>query len=119
MGGTLIVGDKGTWYNGAISLNGEDKFVGSGAHSATKDLPITLPRVKNHHWEFAEAIRGGAKPFSHFDHSVPLTEMVLLGCISQRIEGELKWDQKAGRFTNSEAANALLKPYVRDGWKIG
>ena len=110
MGGTLIVGDKGTWYNGALSLNGEDKFVGSGAHPATKDLPKTLPRVKNHHWEFAEAIRGGAKPLSHFDHAVPLTEMVLLGCISQRIEGELKWDQKAGRFTNNEAANALLDP---------
>ena len=119
MGGTLIVGDKGTWYNGAISLNGEEKFVGGGAHPATRDLPRTLPRVRNHHWEFAEAIRGGAKPLSHFDHAVPLTEMVLLGCISQQIEGELKWDQAAGRFTNSEAANALLKPHIRDGWKIG
>ena len=80
---------------------------------------MTLPRVKNHHWEFAEAIRGGAKPYSHFDHSVPLTELVLLGCISQRVPGELKWDAGACRFTNSKEASQLLKPYVREGWKIG
>ena len=80
---------------------------------------MTLPRVQGHHWEFAEAIRGGARPFSDYDHSVPLTEMVLLGCISQRVAGPLEWNQAEGRFTNSEEANALLRPYVRHGWSIG
>jgi len=118
-GSVLIIGSKGKLLNDAVCMKGEPKFRGFAQHDATKGVPVTLPRVKNHHWEFAEAIRGGAKPYSHFDHSVPLTEMVLLGCISQRVPGELKWDAGACRFTNSKEANQLLKPYVREGWKIG
>ena len=65
------------------------------------------------------AVRGGARPFSDVDHSVPLTEAVLLGCISQRVAGRLDWDAANGRFTNAEEANALLRPHVRHGWSIG
>lgn len=119
LGGSLIMGDKGMFMNGAVCMKGEAKFRGFAQHDATKGIPVTLPRVKNHHWEFAESIRGGAKPFSHIDHSIPLTEAVLLGCVSQRIPGELKWDAKRCRFINSAEANTLLKPYVRSGWEIG
>jgi hypothetical protein len=119
-GGTLIIGKDAMYVNGAVSLAGEEKFRGIAQHAATKDLPQTLPRVKNHHWDFAEAARGReGRPLSDHDHSVPLTEMVLLGCISQQVEGELKWDAAAGRFTNSDAANKLLKPQLRSGWEIG
>jgi len=118
-GSVLIIGEKGMFMNGAVCMKGEPKFRGYAQHEATKDIPITLPRVKNHHWEFAESIRGGAKPFSHIDHSVPLTEAVLLGCISQQVSGELKWDAGACRFTNSAEGNLLLKPHIRDGWRIG
>ncbi|MGN0846379.1 MAG: Gfo/Idh/MocA family protein [Kiritimatiellia bacterium] len=117
--GTTVVGEKGIWWNGQVMMAGETKFTRYQDHPATKDIPVTLPRVKGHHWEFAEAVRGGGRPFSDYDHSVPLTEMILLGCISQRIPGKLEWDQAAGRFTNSDEANALLKPYVRHGWSIG
>jgi predicted dehydrogenase len=119
VGSTLIKGEKGQFMNGAVCMKGEAKFRGYAQHDATKDIPVTLPRVKSHHWEFAEAVRGGATPYSHIDHSIPLTEAVLLGCISQRVPGELKWDAAAGRFTNSPEANALLKPFVRDGWAVG
>lgn len=119
LGGTTIVGTKGIWWNGQIMMAGETKFTRHQDHPATRDIPVTLPRVQGHHWEFAEAIRGGTRPFSDYDHSVPLTEMVLLGCISQRVAGPLEWNQAEGRFTNSEEANALLRPYVRHGWSIG
>ena len=119
LGGTTIVGANGVFRGGTLMLKGERKFIRWQDHPATRDLPVTLPRVKNHHWEFAEAVRGGAKPFSHVDHSVPLTEAVLLGCISQRVPGKLVWDAAKGRFANSEEANALLVPYVRPGWEIG
>ncbi len=118
-GGLTVIGSKGTICNDKLCLEGESKFVGVSQHEATREIPVTLPRVKGHHWEFAEAVRGGARPFSHIDHSVPLTELVLLGCISQQVPGELKWDARRGRFTNSAAANALLRPHVRDGWEIG
>ena len=119
LGGTTIVGANGVFRGGTLMMKGERKFIRWQDHPATRDLPVTLPRVKNHHWEFAEAVRGGAKPFSHIDHSVPLTEAVLLGCISQRIPGKLVWDAAKGRFANSEEANALLVPYIRPGWELG
>ena len=119
VGSTLIKGEKGQFMNGAVCMKGEAKFRGIAQHDATKDIPETLPRVKNHHWEFAESIRGGATPLSHFDHACPLTEAVLLGCVSQQVPGELKWNASAGRFANSKEANRLLKPFVRDGWEIG
>lgn len=118
-GGVMIIGDKGILSNDAICMKDEPKFRGWAQHEATKNVPVSLPRVKNHHWEFAEAVRGGDRPFSHIDHSVPLTEAVLLGCISQRIAGKLEWDASRCRFTNSAEANKLLKPYVREGWSIG
>ena len=118
-GGRIVVGEKGALWGGQVRLEGEQKFVRHQDHPATRDLPQTLPRVMGHHWEFAAAVRGGARPFSDIDHSVPLTEMVLLGCISQRVPGKLVWNQAKGRFANSEAANLLLAPHVRHGWSIG
>ena len=119
IGGTLIAGTEGVYWGGQVMMKGENKFTRHQDHPATKSIPVSLPRVKGHHWEFAEAVRGGSRPFSDWDHSVPLTEMVLLGCISQRVPGRLDWDMKSGRFTNSDAANKLLTPYVRPTWTIG
>jgi predicted dehydrogenase len=118
-GGVTLIGDQAVICNDAICMKDEPKFRGLAQHAATKDIPVSLPRVKGHHWEFAEAVRGGAKPFSHIDHSVPLTEAVLLGCASQQVSGELRWDARRCRFTNSDEANKLLKPHVRAGWEIG
>jgi hypothetical protein len=28
------------------------------------------------------------------------------------------WDAKNARFTNSEEANKLLRPFVRKGWEL-
>ena len=117
---TIVAGANGVLKGGAhLMMKGERKFIRWQDHPATRDLPVTLPRVKGHHWEFAEAVRGGARPFSDIDHSVPLTEAVLLGCISQRVGGRLDWNAAKCRFANSEEANALLAPYVRPGWTIG
>ena len=117
--GRIVVGEKGSLWGGQVWMKGDAKFVRHQDHPATRELPQSLPRVLNHHWEFAEAIRGGARPFSDIDHSVPLTEAVLLGCIAQRVPGKLAWNQAKGRFEDSEVANLLLKPHVRHGWSIG
>jgi hypothetical protein len=119
VGGVLILGSKGKMMNDAVCMHGEPKFRGFAQHDATKGIPLALPRVQNHHWEFAQAVRGGATPFSHVDHAVPLTEMVLLGCISQQVEGALRWDAQAGCFADRPDADRLLKPEVRAGWEIG
>ena len=39
--------------------------------------------------------------------------------IANRFPGQtLKWDTAALRFTNNDAANALIDPPYREGWKV-
>ena len=49
---------------------------------------------------------------------MPLTELVLLGCIAVRSGEYLQWDGPNMRFTNSAPANKLLKPDYQNDWKL-
>ena len=52
-------------------------------------------------------------------HGGPLTQVALLGLIAIRFPNEtLQWDDKAGRFTNHDAANAHLRSAYRAGWSL-
>ena len=78
-----------------------------------------IPRVKNHHWDWLEAIRTGRPAGSNFDYGGPLTELGLLGAIAVRFPTQkLEWDSDAMRFTNFSEANGLLKTPYRDGWTL-
>lgn len=75
----------------------------------------------HHHKNFADAIRGDipGKPLTNFDYSGPMTEAVLLGTVAMRLPGEtLKWDEAAGTFLGSDAANALIHEKYREGWEV-
>ncbi|MDA3926191.1 MAG: Gfo/Idh/MocA family oxidoreductase [Kiritimatiellae bacterium] len=118
LGGKTIITERAVIKNDAVCWNEEDKFNGFAKDELCQKVAESIPRVKGHHWEFAEAIRGGNKPLSHHDHSVPLTEGVLLGCIAQQAPGQLQWDAVAMKFSNSFEGNKLVNPYIRDGWSI-
>ncbi len=118
LGGQTIITDRAIVRGDAIAWNQDEKFKGFAKDDECCKVAESIPRVKGHHWEFAEAIRGGDRPLSHHDHSVPLTEGILLGCISQRVPGELRWNAAAMKFENSDAANGLLREPPREGWTI-
>lgn len=118
--GMYMVGSEATLSTGgrptdALQITEEAKFL-----ELRRNQPKpTFPRVPGNHWrEWIDAIKSeGATPGSNFDYAAPLTQMALLGTIAQRLPGEkLQWDDAAGRFTNSEPANALLKIAARPGW---
>ena len=78
-----------------------------------------ITRVKNHAWDWLEAIRTGRQAGSNFGYGGPLTQAALLGAIAIRFPGQkLKWDDKNMRFTNHEAANAYINPPYRSGWTL-
>ena len=125
-GGQLIVGSKGTVYDGNDYCN-SPRFI---PESLQKELaeggkfpPKTIPRpnpVGNPHKEWTTAIRANnpAGAGSNFEYSVPFTEMVCLGSVAIRVGKKFSWDSAAMKTSLSEA-DALLRPVYRKGWSPG
>ena len=119
--GAVIFGDKGMIVHGSHGGGGcyltpeelMDQYSG-------KNAPLVkIPRVKGHAWDWADAIRNGRKAGSDFSYGGPLTQLALLGLVALRFPGQtLQWDDKKVRFPNNKAANDLLNPPYRKGWKL-
>ncbi|HUF61582.1 MAG TPA: Gfo/Idh/MocA family oxidoreductase [Verrucomicrobiales bacterium] len=93
--------------------------------------PLLLPRDKfqgvprpefeprNHYHHFADACLGGEKTETHFLHSGPMTEAILLGTVAIRRPGQLlEWDHAGMRIPNAPEVESLLRRSYRDGWEV-
>ena len=76
------------------------------------------PPLGNFQEEFFRACKTDLKTSCNFDYNGLMTEQMALGLVAYRAGKKLAYDGKAGRVTNDEAANALLKRPYRDGWPI-
>jgi len=133
--GCLIIGDKGMLVStndyGAdsyIGFKGEEKMVSTRKKEAFEHIPegAIVRNDGGQQRELVNAVKGvevknttkGEKVtcFSDVDHSVPMLESMLVGCIAQQVEGKLTWDTKKQTFKNKEA-DALLVPHIRKGWE--
>jgi hypothetical protein len=86
---------------------------------AYKLPPKKIPRAKEHHQDWLEAIRSGRKAGSDFSYGGPLTEIALLGVIAVKMAGtKLEWDAEKVQFTNCPQANRFVDPPYREGWKL-
>ena len=127
----------------AIALDGDKEFVDVFQHEAAKGVARSIPFrsdsaaatgkstvemkgfANGHYIEFLDAIRGEgnyyeqthSRCFSDIEYSIPQMEGILVGCIAQQVSGKLKWCSKKQQF-DVAAANALVKPFLRDGWKF-
>ena len=73
--------------------------------------PQKYPRVKNHFAEFLDAIQQNRQTNTPFELGGKISLMGLIGTVATRFPGQrLTFDAQAMRFTNCEAANALLRP---------
>ena len=87
-----------------------------------KALGAKLPRINrrqsDHARNFLLSAMGKEKTRSSFYISGVLTQVFCLGCISQRLGGELEFDRKTKQITNNKVANQLLVgPPPRKGWE--
>ena len=81
----------------------------------------TLARTAvNHEQNWIEGCKGGPTPNSDFEIAVPLNEIIILGNAAIRAqEGKkLAYDAENMKFTNSDAATALLTREARAGWEL-
>jgi predicted dehydrogenase len=119
--GAIMFGDKGMITHGSHGGGGcqllpekvMNQFSGKNAPAEK------IVRVKNHAWDWIDAIRNGRQAGSNFGYGGPLTQVALIGAIAIRFPGQkLEWDEKKARFTNHKEANAYVNPPYRKGWSL-
>jgi hypothetical protein len=117
--GAVALGDKGSIMYGSHGAGGV-RIVPEEKMRAYKQPEKTLPRGKEHHRDWLQAIRSGTKAGSDFtSYGGPLTEIAMLGVIGIKLPGtKLEWDAENVKFTNCPEANQYVKPPYRDGWTL-
>jgi predicted dehydrogenase len=114
-GGSLFIGSKGKMHTGCYGL-------------PVKPLPDRDDYVRpeyefdspgGHQGGWVKGCLEGKKCVSDFSYAGPLTEVVLLGVVSQRVPVPLEYDPATRRFTNNETANQYLSREYRPGWELG
>jgi predicted dehydrogenase len=102
--GVMFLGSKATLhghYNDFKVIPNEGTEIG---------LPEpSLPRSPGHHREWLDAIRTRQPTSCNFAYGQGLSTVGHLGNIALRTGQTIQWDAQAGRITNSDAANALLR----------
>jgi len=134
--GCLLVGDKGKVFSpddyGAqfyLKLEGETEYKNGRDHPATKPIPQTIPRNPargdgdyRQHAEWLIAIKSNRPelPFSRFEITAYLTEIILLGCIALRVgKGKrMEWDGPGMKSKNIAEAAQFVKREYRKGWSL-
>ncbi len=120
--GSLIIGSEGTlftrtWHGGASKedmflLLPKKKFLGY------EPPAITLPRTREHHYEWVEACKGGPRTQSDFAYAGTLTEGLLVGALALHTGRRIEWDAKNMRAVNCPEATPYIKPRFRPGWEV-
>ncbi len=121
--GSLIVGSKGTlytrtWHGGGekdgdmFALLPKKEFIGFEPPAPT------LPRTREHHFEWIEACKGRGITQSNFAYGATLTEGLLVGQLALRTGKRIEWDADKMRATNCAEADAFIHPAFRAGWEI-
>ncbi|QDT69957.1 putative oxidoreductase YvaA [Planctomycetes bacterium MalM25] len=112
----LYAGDvvfQGDSHHSPLRILSEEKH----AELEAAGLQIQFGKHSDHYANFLLACRGDEQTRSPFSVSGPLSQMLTLGCIAQRLGGDLDFDRDAKRFTNNDRANKLLSDTPRDGWE--
>ena len=112
-------------------LYGEGLTFKGGSHSATleiipktkmKEMEAKLPKFpkgnSDHFKNFMLACKGQETCRSSFNVAGPLSQVLVLGVLAQRLNTKLCFDRATKQITNHQVANALLAgPPPRKGWE--
>jgi len=81
-----------------------------------------IPRLKSGDetpiQEWIDGIKNDFLPESNFNYSAELTEMALIGVLSQRFGGKIDYDAEKMQIINRPELNKFLREEARDGWKV-
>lgn len=120
--GMIMVGDKVSLMTGGRPNDPKLLLPEEEWTRFTKNLPKeTIPRVEGGpQAEWLRAIKGeGPMPCSNFEYSARLTEMALLGVLSQRFNTRIEYDSANMKVKNHPDFDVYIHEPVRDGWAFG
>jgi len=117
--GAVVLGDQGAIMYGSHGAGGL-RIIPEAKMKEYKLPGKTIPRAKEHHQDWIEAIRSGKPAGSDFSYGGPLTELALLGVIAvKKLGTRLEWDSQAMQFKNCPEASGLVNPPpFRAGWTL-
>ncbi len=119
--------DPNRWPNGVLFVGSKGKLVADyGKHQLLPEEAFAdfkrpepfIPPSIGHHQEWIRACKTGEKTTCDFSYSGPLTEAVLLGNVSFRVQSPLEWDWKNLKATNCPEADRFVRREYRQGWKL-
>ena len=122
--GMIMVGSKCSLITGGRPNNPKLLVSDQEWEDFKNNMPDqTIPRLK---WgdetpvhEWIDAIKNDYLPESNFSYGADLTEMALIGTLSQRFAAKIQYDSKKMKITNRPDINEFLKEPARDGWRYG
>src|SRR5713101_1759113 len=117
-GGQLWIGDDGKMVAGVYAENPKLLNAERMAAVTAHPLEVRYPRIQGGSYaEFINGVRTGTPCGSDFaNHATGLTEMVLLGCLAQRIGSVVDLDAATGRILTSLPED-WLSPTYRSGFR--
>ncbi|HEU5071064.1 MAG TPA: Gfo/Idh/MocA family oxidoreductase [Verrucomicrobiae bacterium] len=115
--GKVIYGEgltfKGGTHGSTLQIIPESK-----AKEMASKLPPVPKSPSNHFKNFLLACKGEEKCRSSFAVAGPLSQVLVLGVLAQRMNTNLKFDRATKQITNNKTANAfLVGPPPRKGWE--
>ena len=119
--------DPNRWPNGVVFVGSKGKLVADyGKHQLLPEEAFAdfkrpepfIPPSIGHHQEWIRACKTGEKTTCDFAYSGPLTEAVLLGNLSFRVQSPLEWDWKNLKASNCPEAERFVRREYRSGWQL-
>lgn len=120
--GAILVGEKGVLFHGSHGAGGL-RIAPKALHESYQRPKKRIRRITGesggHEQDWIRACKDGEPASSSFEYGGPMTEMVLLGVLAERVpDHRLEWDSANLRFTNNDKANELLHIDYRTGWTL-
>jgi len=121
--GMVMIGSKNSLITGGRPNNprllvSEEEWIEFKKNPPKKKIPRLKSGDETPIQEWIDGIKNDFLPESNFNYSAELTEMALIGVLSQRFGGKIDYDAEKMQIINRPELNKFLREEARDGWKV-
>ena len=121
--GMVMIGSKNSLITGGRPNNprllvSEEEWTEFKKNPPKQKIPRLKSGDETPIQEWIDGIKNKFLPESNFNYSAELTEMALIGVLSQRFGGKIDYDAEKMQIINRPELNKFLREEARDGWKV-